>query len=476
MMSWSLAEVCGANIANTRRRNNIASILDGLAENPALSFSAAVGSAKRQAFHRLCRMDTSGEKPVPLVKVDDLLGGHFEQTQSRIGEETGGGLVLFVQDTTMFNFAGLKQVPDLGYCNSKGERCLFGHSMIAVSVDGLPLGVAHLDLWCRDEADHGKTKARRDKQTKDKESFRWIRALQTVEERLPEGQPALFIQDREADIFAFLEAPKRATTFVLVRAAQSRRVEVDVPGDDKPQKGLLLDVAHAAPVVGQMQVSIPRAPNREASVINLLVQTVCVRIIPPSDRKGIGDKPVTAWVVRASEMHPPAGEKAIEWILVTTMPVTTPEQAFQMVRYYSKRWVIERLHFTIKSGGCNAERLQMDDVHSIKLALTLYYVTAWRLLFITYLARTKPEAPAAIILNDTEIQLLQMIEKKPVTTCAMAVVAMAKLGGYEPYKNGPPPGVKRLWIGLRRMEDMAAGWQLAKQGLTLIPGRVMIHD
>jgi hypothetical protein len=465
MQTWAHAEMNGAQIPNSRRRNNTALILSGLVENPSLSFSAAVGPATRQAFRRLCKVKCGADESAKPLDYSDVLSGHVDQSRSRILAECHGDLVLLVQDTTMFNFAGLKGSTGLGYCNSVGERCLFGHSMLALSSDGLPLGVTHLELWARDEADLGKGDTRHTRDIKDKESHRWITALQTVESRLPDGQAALFIQDREADIFAFLEAPTRDTSYILVRAAQSRKVEIDVPGDDTPQKGLLFNASQEAPIIGKMQVSIPRSPSRDLLSVELQVQCTRLRILPPAGKKDNCGKPVTAWVVRAVETNPPDGEKPIEWILVTTMPVLTPDDAYRTVRYYSKRWLIERLHYAIKSGGCNAERLQVDDVHSIKLALAFYYMTAWRILFITYLARVNPTAPVESVLDAIEIQVLQTIGKKPIKTCAEAVIAIAKLGGHEPYKNGPPPGIKRLWLGLRRLEDMAAGWLLAKAQL-----------
>ena len=463
MDTWAHVELRHSAIPNTRRRNNAAVLLNRLSERPGLSFSSAAGHALRQSFYRLSKVDTSGSFPKPLFEVDDIMSGHTEQTKIRCAEESRNGMILMVQDTTMFNFDGLNKVTNLGYCNTPGERRLFGHSVLALDSAGLPLGIAYLELWSRDDDQHGKSKARYDKEPEDKESYRWVRALHTVEDALPEGQVALFIQDREADIFELLAAPKRATTFLLIRAGQSRRVEVDTDDGNKPRKGLLMTVAREAPVAGQMEVVVPRSPNRESTTVTLLVQNTCLRILSPTVRKGVRPEPVTAWVVRASELNPPANEKAIEWILITTLPVTTVEQACQMVRYYSRRWMIERLHYTIKSGGCNAEKLQMDDAHSLKLAVAFYYITAWRLLYITHLAREKPQTPVTEILDEVEIQVLQVLAKQAVTTCAEAVIAVAKLGGYEYYKNAPPPGVKRLWIGLRRLEDMVEGWKLAIQ-------------
>jgi len=468
MESWALAEMLGAEIKDKRRRKSMAAILSNLEQQPSLSFSAAAGPAKRQAAHRLFKHEQ--------VEVEHLLAGHYTQTQKRIQAECEGGLLLVVQDTTEFDFTGLKATGGLGYINHTNARGLFGHSALALTPEGLPLGLMHLQLWAREDADYGKGKDRRERDLSEKESYRWIQTLQSVEKQLPVGQQVLFIQDREADIFGFLQAPRRPNTFLLVRANQPRRVEVLGEGQACPwQKSLLFNVASAAPVVASMQVSLPRAPARPKRNAELIVQTTPVRILAPQGRKGVSSEPVSAWIVRAYEAHPPDGQ-AIEWVLISTLPVPDAQTACQLVAYYAKRWVIERLHYTIKSGGCKAEQLQMDTLHSLEMALALYYVTAWRLLFMTYLSRVEPEAPAACILRPSEIEVLEKIENKPIPTISLAMIAIAKLGGYAPYKNAPPPGVKVLWIGLRRLEDMEVGWLLATQNQPWSTTKDMIQD
>jgi Transposase DDE domain len=195
----------------------------------------------------------------------------------------------------------------------------------------------------------------------------------------------------------------------------------------------------------------------------LIVQCAAVRLMPPSGKGGAGMEPVLAWVIRACELHPPDGEEAVEWTLVTTLPITDGPAACQMVTYYTRRWRIERLHYTIKSGGCNAKQLHMDDANSIMLALALYYVAAWKLLYMDYFARVQPNAPPNLILSPIEINILEMVENKRIRTVSIAVEAMAKLGGYEPYKDGPPPGIKVMGAGYRRLEDMVVILKLARR-------------
>ena len=133
-----------------------------------------------------------------------------------------------------------------------------------------------------------------------------------------------------------------------------------------------------------------------------------------------------------------------------------------MVNFYSKRWLIERFHYTLKSGGCNVEKLQMETARALKLAITAYYIVAWRILQTTYAVRLTPQAPASEILSQVEIHILEVMHKKPVKTCRDVMNAVGKLAGYEPYEGGPPAGVKKLWSGFRELEMLVQGYYIAR--------------
>lgn len=74
-------------------------------------------------------------------------------------------------------------------------------------------------------------------------------------------------------------------------------------------------------------------------------------------------------------------EKPIHWVLLTTLPVDDFEQALTVIKYYCLRWIIERFHFTLKSGGAipiaiGIENLQLSQAHRIKNAMTVYSIAA----------------------------------------------------------------------------------------------------
>ncbi len=451
--AWACEEMAGALVWDRRCRRSLALICHHLARSSELSFSAACGTAARQAAHRIFSH--------PTTSVEGLLHGHFIRTVERCCQTP---LVLAVQDTTELNFSSHSHTRGLGSINGGPKaRGLLLHSVLTLAPDGLPLGLLHLQFWARPPEETGKKHQRRQRTTGEKESQKWIDALHAVEAKLPPSQEVLLIQDREADVFDFLAEPRREKTHLLVRAAQPRRVLLPPARAGAPRPpGSLLTAASGAPVVGQMTVAIPRKPGQKEREAELTVQMTPLWVLAPQDRPvAQRGEPQAIWVIRAVEREPPAGEKPIAWVLLTTRPVESGDAACQMVEYYARRWGIERFHYTLKS-GCRVERLQMEEAERLKEAIGLYGVVAWRLLYVTHLGRVAPEAEAREVVTAEEGAVLAARAGQGIRNVRETVREIAKLGGWEGYPSAGEPGVKSLWQGLRRLEAMVEGWRLAR--------------
>ncbi len=167
------------------------------------------------------------------------------------------------------------------------------------------------------------------------------------------------------------------------------------------------------------------------------------------------------YVVRASDETPPEGVKEpIEWVLLTTLPVADAAAAVAVVGYYALRWRVERFHYVLKS-GCRLERLQMETVTTLHKAVSLYSLVAWHLLHLLYLSREVPDAPTWEALSATERTVLERATGKPLHPVQEVVVAVARLAGFVPVPSAPDPGVKSLWLGFRKLQDLVAGFRLA---------------
>jgi hypothetical protein len=108
-------------------------------------------------------------------------------------------------------------------------------------------------------------------------------------------------------------------------------------------------------MLGTMTIMVPRKPEREAT---LALRTTVVQMARPAHRSATTPSAPPLTVVLAREIAPPDGIEPIEWVLVTTLAVTTAADAERIVTWYRYRWRIERLHFTLKSGGSHVEVLQ----------------------------------------------------------------------------------------------------------------------
>ena len=455
MENWALLELRNSRVGKAIVPG-ISKLLLNLHSMPGASFSVAAGNAVRQTFGRL----DAGSKTTR-YEPEDIFAGHTSQTAIRCKHYLeNDDTILVIQDTTHMDYTNLNKVQDLGGCNSTKDKAIFGHSALAVGANGTLLGILHLELWTRDNEQFGKAANRRQLHIEDKESYRWISTHEACEKQLPANASVIYVSDREADIFPYLARPRTAGSHLLVRANRPRRVEIASPPGDQ-ERALLFDAISQSQVRGSVIVDVPRSANRENSKINLEVQYEKMRFLPPVNNLDAGKDSLEIWVIRARETCPPEGETAIEWVLNTTKQINSLQEAIQMVGFYSKRWLIERFHYTLKSGGCNVEKLQMETARALKLAITAYYIVAWRILQTTYAIRLTPQAPAGEILSPIEIRILERLHKKPVKTCRDVMNAVGKLAGYEHYEGGRPAGVKKLWNGFRELGILVKGYYIA---------------
>jgi len=464
--TWAQQEMEAAAVWDRRCIRSLVAICERRFDRPRVSFSKACGPATRQAAHRICTHRTS--------TVDGLLRGHFHQTAARacraaVGTPTEP--VLVVQDTTDLKYTTHRATEGLGPIHTSDRgRGLFAHPALALPREGPPFGLVHLSLWARDPAAHGKCRqgsGRATEATALKESQKWIDGLWGTEAALPPHLPILLIADREADFYDYFAAVRRPNTQLLVRAHHARRVLVARPGPSVPRRAgeRLPEVLAAAHSVGTLPVDVPRKPGHRARVAILEIRIAHVWLMPPDLHKPddpLRDRePQEVWVVEARERDAPDGTEPLQWVLLTTQPVPDFAAAVQVVHDYRRRWVIEDLSLVLKS-GLQAERLQMDDADTLKNALALLYVVAWRVLQTRDLARYAPDTPAENVVNATEQAVLSAAVGREVRTAAEVVQAIAQLAGFPTYPSAGPPGVRTLWEGLLRLEGAVVGWQLAQ--------------
>jgi hypothetical protein len=445
MQSWAAEELRDARLGDKRLDRRLMRVVEDLARQPSVSVPQASGTwAATKAVYRF--WDSARVTP------EAIRASHTQSTVKRVQRH-----VLAVQDTTDLDFAHHPTTKGVGPLDNSFQQGLKVHSTLAVSSQGVPLGLLHQEVWARDPETRGISHRCRQREIKDKESQRWLTALEASQQSVPAGVQVVTVADREADIYDLFAWPRRPGAHLLIRGTHDRRVG---------EVGYLWETMRQSPVCGRYTFAWRRKDGQPAREVTVCVRCASLEIQPPHHHPKRGTlKPVRVQGVLAEEENPPPGVTPVCWLLLTTLPVDSLEDAQRYIRCYSYRWLIERYHFVLKS-GCRLEQLQLEEARRIQRALATYCIVAWRLLWLTYEARQNPDTPCDKVLEAHEWQSLycriHRTPQPPVEppTLRQAVRWIAQLGGFLGRKSDGEPGVKTIWLGFRRLNDLAAMWQL----------------
>ena len=451
MEKWITQELERTQLGDKRRTKRLIKIVSNLSARP----SASVPQASETWTASKGTYDFWDS---PYIKPSMIRQGHREATIERMVEEP---VVLAIQDTTELNYSSHKALSGVGYLDNKYAHGLKVHSTLTATITGVPLGIIGQKVWAREEKELGKAEARHQKPTSKKESQRWIDALRETNDLIPSSIKVVTIADREADVYDLFAFPRREGSEFLIRATQDRCLA--------NSEQYLWEAVKSVESQGEMTVEIKRTSTTEARTANLSIRYTTLKIQPPQNRPQAEKLvPIELQAILVREENPsPEIEEPITWLLLTTLPINTIEDVKKYVRWYSYRWLIERYHYVLKS-GCGMEKLQLRTAQRLEMALATYSIVAWRLLWLTYLARCAPQLSCEEVLEPHQWQSLyatihhHTYPHPSPPTLAEVVLWIARLGGFLGRKGDGFPGVKVLWRGLTRLDDIARTWLLSQ--------------
>jgi hypothetical protein len=396
----------------------------------------------------------------------DILSGHFQATAKRFAAVDGRVLVL--QDTTEFSFK--RERPEqIGFTqrlrtgNTKDSRktvhavCgILMHSSLAVTTEGLPLGVAAIKFWSRK-----KFKGARKLKTKvnptripieQKESIRWLQNLEQSTELLAAPDRCVHVGDRESDIYELYCKARELGTHFVVRTCVDR-----LAGDGQHT---IADEMDEVAVKGLHRIET-RDEHGDVCCATLELRYRRVHVLPPIGKQNHYPA-LDLVVIHALERGAPKGRKPIEWKLITDLPVRSRAEAIEKLDWYALRWKIEVFHKILKS-GCKAEESKLRTADRLANLISVFCILSWRVFWLTMLNRTAPDAPPEIALTGGEIRVLDhlvpdtAVARRRRKTLSHYLTKLARLGGYLARASDPPPGNIVMWRGLSRLTDIQIG-------------------
>ncbi len=418
MQKSILAEFSGVDLGDERRNERARALVRVVSRDPCRSFPDALGEgAGLEGCYRLLNNDD--------VDSAALLAPHLAATRKRISNHT---VALAVHDTTEFRFSGPREdlSPLQGGQVGHGFR---SHYSLAVSADGRrePLGLLALTSWSNEPKGRPSTDERRKDDVR--KSKRWLAQSEAVEGSVGDVVSLIHVEDREADIYDSLCARARDGVRFIVRA-QTQRLVLGNEGFEaigkhmrelprcfrrqvtlSPRPGSPSKKKAAKEIVEKKATKRHSSnPPREGRVVTLAFAAAEVILRRPRADDGCDDASIppslTLRAVHVIEESPPEGEAAVEWLLFTTEPIDTDEEIAFVVDSYRARWVIEEYFKALKT-GCAYEERQLESYGALQRALSIFSVTAWRLLWMRFLAHHSPDAPASDLASPTELAVLR---------------------------------------------------------------------
>src|SRR5207253_3555452 len=443
MLNWAQEEMQTANLGDERLNARLASFLGRLADRPGDSIPAACrGLAETMAAYRFL----DNEK----VTFDKVLQPHQDATLQRMHSCP---VVLLAQDTTEMDKWVNLGPKGLGTLKSQQKFSRHLHPTVAFTPERICLGVVDARWWSRDTP--SPRKERRDKGIDEKESQRWIDSYQSscaVQGQLPQTL-VVNLADAEGDLYEWFvdyqEFSPDTRAKWIVRAAQNRRVL-------ESETGKLWSTLEQAPALGTLKVEVKARPKRPARLAEVTLRSASVTLRAPQ-RVGHQLPSVSINAVLAREENAVDGVEPLEWLLLTSLPVSSLEQASTVVEWYGVRWSIE-VFFNVLKNGCQVSRLQLETEDRLLPCIGLYLITTWRVLYSLMLGRACPQLSCEMVFESSEWRAAYIVVKRcqppamPPTLGEM-VSLVTSLGGYLGRKNDGPPGPKAMWIGLQRIRE-----------------------
>ena len=374
-----------------------------------------------------------------------------------------GRHILAIQDTSEINFSTTAErrrgLGETGHGNGRGVLL---HPMLAVDAEnGSCLGLLSGQVWTR----KGRRTISHDlRDLSDKESQRWITTAQAAKPLLAKAAMVTALGDRESDIFALYASAAEQHFDVIARSMHDRKLNDGI--------GLYAG-SEAMAVVEQRAIVLPARAQRAERIALLELRFGVVNLARPQTRflRHL-PKNLALNLVDVREPDPPAGMEPLHWRLLTTHPVTNAEQAWRIVEWYKRRWLIEQFFRVLKTQGFKLEDSQVGTADRLLKLVAIAAKAAVITIQLLQARDGRSHQPVQVVFDANEVATLaalnHTIEARtkrlknphPPDSLAWAAWIIGRLGGWDGYPSSKPPGPITMRHGLEYFHAVAVGRSL----------------
>jgi hypothetical protein len=371
--------------------------------------------------------------------------------------------ILAIQDTSEINFStAAEHRRGLGEIGKGNGRGVLLHPMLAVDAEnGSCLGLLSGQVWTR----KGRRTVSHDRRDlSDKESQRWITTALAAKPLLAKAAMVTALGDRESDIFALYASVADEYFHVIARSMHDRNLAEGIG---------LYAASEAMAVMDRRAIVLPARAQRAERVALLELRFGTVNLARPQTKflRHL-PKSLPLSLVDVREPDPQAGIEPLHWRLLTTHPVTNAEQAWRIVEWYKRRWLIEQFFRVLKTQGF---RLEDSQVGTADRLLKLVAIAAKAAVITIQLLQARDgrgHQPVRVVFDANEIATLAALNHNiearskrlknphPPDSLAWAAWIIGRLGGWDGYPSSKPPGPITMRHGLEYFHAVAVGRSL----------------
>jgi hypothetical protein len=399
-----------------------------------------------------------------LFDADDVTFAAIAQPHWRQTCAVGPGRYLVLADTTEIDFGYERDIAGLSRIgNGSGNGFLLHNALLVETGTEFLLGVAGQTIHYRCPAPKHENKARRFQ--RERESRVWGDVIEQVGPP-PAGAQWIHVCDRGADDFEVFCRLRQNRNDWVIRASSTHRLIITPAGKQQTLKKHL----RTLPIAGTYELQLRARPGKAARTAKLEVCYGTLRMPVPRHTspyvKTLRPQPLEMSVVWVREVGAPRGVAPIEWVLYTSLPVHSFDDAWTIVEYYECRWLIEEYHKALKTGCAVQDRI-LRTPQRLEAMVGLMSVVAVRLLQLKSIARSDPDRPAASVVPPLWLKMLKAARKNlrrvHDLTISQFYRELAKLGGFLGRKSDGQPGWITIWRGWQQLNALVTGAELALQ-------------
>jgi hypothetical protein len=424
-------------------------IVEQLRSNPSASIpQAAPNKGATKGIYRFFHN--------PKVSPQKLIKGQLKHLQLN-SQGTEESIYLCLSDSTELDYTPKRSAENLGPLTQRKRRGLILHNSMVINSLGVPLGLLKQDYIIRTDEGFCKWKQKKNLGIDQKESIKWLNHFKAAQELCEQQQvQMIFVADRESDIMDVYHACQHQNMHYIIRSQHNRCI--------KDSASKLYSILGQQTQRGTYQIQV-----KDPKTLKVRQATLAIRFCEITLNLSSNDKcrkhltPLKVVAIEVHELNPPAQiDQPIRWILLTSLPIANFEAALQVVKFYILRWLIERFHYLLKSGGAKVEDLQIQKKHPLKNAIATYSITVMNIMNLKYMASNQPNTIVSDVgITDLECQVLYSYANKskrskipfdkenPPTVWEFCRV-LGSIGGFIPSKRQPLPGLKTLSRALEK--------------------------